>query len=121
MAAQTVKDFNQLLEALIQQVSPLIGNNYHFLFKGLIKANAILPIQTFNQYALEWKDRIQNRDESFFLREDVVQGVGDENAISEIFQLQGVWNTLDDKSKDNLWEILQALLMLGENYHNLKN
>lgn len=121
MATQIVKDFNSLLEALIQQVSPLTGNSYHFLFKNLVKANALLPIKTFNQYALEWKSHITKRDESFFLRKDVINSATtDGNALNEIFQLQGVWKDLDQTSKDNLWEMLNALLMLGEQYNELK-
>lgn len=121
MAAQIVKDFNSLLEALIQQIAPLTGNSYHFLFKNLIKANALLPIQTFNQFALEWKTHIETKDESFFLKEEIVKSTTDDtNVLQQIFQLQGVWKNLDNNSKENLWEMLGALLMLGENYQQLR-
>jgi len=129
MAAQIVKDFNSLLEALIQQVSPLTGNSYHFLFKNLIKFNAILPIQTFNEHAYKWKEQIDNRDEAFFLNTENVKNAANEvghdiseneTVLNEIFHLQGVWSSLDKNSKDNLWEMLQALQMLGEQYKQLK-
>lgn len=121
MAAQIVKDFNQLLEVLIQQVAPMTGKNYHFLFKNLIKMNAMLPIQTFNEYAFEWKKQIENKDDSFFLNDNVISGTTDnQEVITEIFQLRNVWTSLDDNSKKNLWEIVQALLMLGENYKSIK-
>lgn len=121
MAAQIVKDFNQLLEVLIQQVAPMTGKNYHFLFKNLIKMNAMLPIQTFNEYAFEWKQQIEKRDDSFFLNDSVISGTTDnQEVITEIFQLREVWTSLDDNSKNNLWEIVQALLMLGEHYKQIK-
>ena len=129
MATQIVKDFNSLLEALIQQVAPLTGNSYHFLFKNLIKFNALLPIQSFNKHAYKWKEQIDNRDESFFLDTENVKKAANEvgHDISEneeildhIFHLQGVWNKLDKDSKNNLWEMLQALQMLGDQYKEIK-
>lgn len=129
MAAQIVKDFNSLLEALIQQVSPLTGNSYHFLFKNLIRFNAILPIQTFNEHVHKWEKQIEERDEAFFLNTDNVKNAANEvghdisdneTVLNEIFHLQGVWNNLDKDSKDNLWEMLQALKMLGDQYKTIK-
>ena len=129
MAAQIVKDFNALLEAVIQQVAPLTGNSYHLLFKNLIKMNALLPIQTFNEHAYRWKTQIDSRDEAFFLNTDNVKNAANEvghdisdneAVLNQIFHLQGVWNTLDKTSKDNLWEMLQALQMLSEQYKALK-
>ncbi|ADO67134.1 hypothetical protein crov101 [Cafeteria roenbergensis virus] len=121
MAAQIVKDFNCLVEALIQQTAPLTGNAYHRLFKNLIRINSLLPIQTFNQYALEWKTHIENKNESFFLKEDIIKSTtGDTDVLQKIFQLQGVWKNLDNNSKENLWEMMGALLTLGENYQQLK-
>lgn len=121
MTTQIVKDFNSLLEALIQQITPLTNGSYHLLFKNLVKMNALLPIKTFNEYALQWKDHILQRDEKFFLREDVIKGATDDSdAINQIFQLQDVWKHLDQNSKDNLWEMTQALLQLGEEYYKIK-
>jgi hypothetical protein len=129
MAAQIVKDFNALLEALIQQVAPLTGNSYHLLFKNLIKMNALLPIQTFNEHAFKWKKQIDSRDEAFFLNTDNVKNAANEvghdisdnkDILDQIFHLQGVWNNLDRTSKDNLWEMLQALQMLGDQYKAIK-
>ena len=121
MTAQIIKDFNSLLEALIQQIEPLTGKSYHFLFTKLIKFNAVLPIKTFNQYALEWKDKIINKDETFFLQKNIIKQAinSNENIIHDIFQLQDVWKKLDKTSKDNLWEIVNALLVLGEQYNNI--
>lgn len=129
MSAQIVKDFNALLEAVIQQVAPLTGNSYHLLFKNLIKMNALLPIQTFNQHAFKWKKQIDERDEAFFLNAENVKAAANdaghdisdnEAVLTQMFHLQGVWNNLDKNSKDNLWEMLQALMMLGEQYKSLK-
>lgn len=122
MATQFVKDFNQLLECLIQQVAPMTGNNYHFLFTKLIKINALLPIQTFHEYAHAWKEQIEKRDEAFFLDENTAKSVAkDGDDLSEVFKLTGIWKTLDDDSKNNLWEIFNGLLILSEQYYDSKN
>jgi hypothetical protein len=121
MATQFIKDFNQLLECLIQQVTPMTGNNYHFLFTKLIKINALLPIQTFHEYAHSWKKQIEKRDETFFLDENTAKSVAkDGEDLSEVFKLTGIWKTLDDDSKNNLWEIFNGLLILSEQYHDSK-
>ena len=121
MSAQIVKDFNTILETLIQQMTPSIGNSYHPLFKKLIKYNAIAPIRTFGEYAFPWKEHIENRDEDFFLNKSLVEDATDDNnALTQIFQLQDVWKNLDDESKENLWCMTEALLAMAEEYHKLK-
>lgn len=125
MAVQLIKDFNALLEVLIQQVSPMTGNSYHILFKNLIKFNAPLPIQVFYQHASPYKEHILNRDEKFFLDErninQMVKENHEENMLDEIFSLRNVWTKLDNDSKNNLWEIVQALYQLAEQYYQMKN
>ena len=124
---QVVKDFNELLEVLIQQIGPLTGNNsYHKLFKTLVKCNAILPINKFNEYAIDWSTQIESKDESFFLSsKNIEENIHededkDDELLNRIFQLQNVWTTLDKESKDNLWEMIQALLTLGKKYKEIK-
>lgn len=127
MASQIIKDFNTLLEALIQQVAPLTGNSYHLLYKNLIKINALMPIQTFAEYGTIWKQQIESRDESFFLDSNTMATAaidsGNDNQVflNNIFRLQGIWSSLDSVSKDNLWEMIYALYTLSEQYKQIKN
>jgi hypothetical protein len=43
--------------------------------------------------------------------------VTSENALMEIIKLQGIYTQLNKESKDNLWDILQALLQLSKEYN----
>ena len=42
---EKVKEFNQIIESFLIQVSPIVGTSYHFYYKKLIKVNAIEPIK----------------------------------------------------------------------------
>ena len=36
---KVIKEFNEILEYLLIQVSPIIGETYHFKFKQIVKSN----------------------------------------------------------------------------------
>lgn len=123
MTAQIIKDFNTMLECLIQQIAPFTKNSYHILFKNLVRANATIPIKTFNEYAIPLKNKIKQHDESFFINEDFSSQVStqdimnNDDVIQEIFNLRNVWAQLDEDSKENLWQMVEGLLQLGETYY----
>jgi hypothetical protein len=118
MSTEIIKQFNEILDSFIVQMSPVIGTSYHYHFKRIIKANSIMPIEQFLIYALPLRDKILNKDESYFINNDNHSDkVGNnEQALNEILRLQNVYSKLDKKSKSNVWDFLQAMLVLGEEY-----
>lgn len=123
---EIIKNFNSILSNFLQQVSPLVGPKYHSKFNLLIRVNAILPIQRFSEFGLKHKTKIMEKDPDYFLNEntyksDVEQHYGDESEeyLNEILQLKDVYLGVDDDSKENIWSILQALLLLAEEYMKL--
>jgi hypothetical protein len=118
MSNEKIKQFNQILDSFLIQVSPLVGTTYHFYFQKIIKINSLLPLEQFLVYALPMRDKILNRDETYFTNNDNHKEkiAEHELKLNEIIRLQGIYSQLDDTSKSNVWDILQALLILGEEY-----
>ena len=118
MSKDKVKDFNEIVNSFLIQVSPIIGTTYHNYFENLIKYNAILPMEQFLVTCLPVREQILNREEKFF--DDDIKTKNnfghDEYKINEIFRLKNIYKNLDDESKSNVWDIFQALLILGEEY-----
>lgn len=118
---EKVKSFNGLLESLLIQMSPLIGTSYHNKFMMIIKVNAILPIQEFLLQATPVRDKILNRDESYFETDNAVSNLVDVETkyINNILKLQNIYSQLDKTSKDNVWQIFQCMLILAEEWVKL--
>jgi hypothetical protein len=118
MSNEKIKQFNEILDSFLIQVSPLVGTSYHHYFQQVVKANSLLPIESFLIHVLPMRDKILNRDETYFINtdnhKDKIQD--DNNILNEILRLQGIYNQIDDTSKSNVWDIFQALLFLGEEY-----
>jgi hypothetical protein len=122
---EIIRSFNSILENFLQQVSPLIGTSYCHYFKQFIKANCVLPIQYFinniyNNNNLE--NKILNRDESYFTDPETYSEITKEydSGMMEIIRLKGIYEQLSSDSKDNVWDISQALLILSKEYLALK-
>jgi hypothetical protein len=146
LSAEKVKQFNEILEQLLIQISPMCGTTFHFKFKNIIKYNALLPIEQFLVHALQHKDKIQNKDETYFtiknntekensekylfnlikLKEqalhnnDMVDDSKTEKVMNTILLLQEIYYSLDSDSKDCIWDIMKALLIVGEDYIRIK-
>jgi hypothetical protein len=121
---EKIRTFNDLVESFLKQVSPIIGTSYHHYFTKLIKFNAVMPIQNFIYYAIPMKDKILNRDETYFTNPDnhvdKVKESKQDNALDEIIRLKGIWEKLSNESKDNVWDMTQAMLIIAMEYLELK-
>ena len=122
MASEKIKNFNDILSSFLIQISPLVGSTYHNQFETIIKYNSILPIEQFLVHALPVREKILNRDESYFNdNTNHVNKIGDDkNILNEILRLQSIYNQLDETSRSNVWDIFQAMLILGEEYITIK-
>ncbi len=118
MSSEIIKTFNEILGSFLMQITPLVGSTYQYHFQQIIKINSLMPIEQFLVYALPLRDKILNRDESYFSNNDNhIDKIGDnENALNEILRLQNIYSKLDETSRSNVWDIFQAMLVLGEDY-----
>jgi hypothetical protein len=122
MSVTKIKQFNEILGSFLIQVAPFVGTTYHQQFEKIIKYNSILPIEQFLVHVLPIREKILYRDESYFIdKSNVNTKISDDVSIlNEILRLQNIYFQLDDTSKSNVWDIFQALLILGEEYINIK-
>jgi len=121
MASNITNQFNEILSSFLVQIIPIVGSTYYKNVQTIVKFNSALPIENFLYYAVEYRDKILNRDESYFCNNDVVKStIVREDKLDEIFKLQNIYINLDQISKDNVWDIFQALLILGEDYIKIK-
>jgi hypothetical protein len=115
-----VKEFNEILESLLVQMSPIIGTTYHKKFVMIIKLNAMMPIKSFITRSVPFREKIINRDETYFETDTAVNTL-DVNAkyINNILQLQNIYTKLDKTSRDNVWQIFQCMLVLAEEWKEM--
>ena len=109
-----IKQFNDISIDFLTQTSSLVGNTYIFKFKLMTKVNSIYAIDLFIERVLPFKHKILQKDESFFLTNEFDET---ENYMNDIIGMKQIYHTLDDKSKDNLWEIVLSLVYLAEERH----
>lgn len=116
-----VKSFNEILESLLVQMSPIIGTTYHKKFMMIIKLNAMMPIQEFLIQATPVRDKILNRDESYFETDTALSTLVDVETkyINNILKLQNIYTRLDKTSRDNVWQIFQCMLILAEEWNKM--
>jgi hypothetical protein len=116
-----VKSFNEILESLLVQMSPIIGTTYHKKYMMIIKLNAMMPIQEFLIQATPVRDKILNRDESYFETDTALSTLVDVETkyIKNILKLQNIYTKLDKTSRDNVWQIFQCMLILAEEWNKM--
>jgi hypothetical protein len=122
-SVEKVKQFNEVLETLLLQFAPIIGTTYHRYFKMYAKANAVDPIKYFWIYANPLEEKILSRDETYFTNADNHKESSDgyEGSFEEIMRLTGIYEKLDDQSRDALWDFTQALFVLAKEYNTIKS
>jgi hypothetical protein len=113
-----IKDFNEIMSNFLIQLSPIIGSTYSYEFNKIIKYNALLPIEQFCCHALPLSEKIRNKDETYFVNIDDHNNdiKNDVDILNEILKLKDIYNKLNNESKENIWEIFNALLILSEEY-----
>jgi len=122
MSVEIIKKFNEILESFLLQVSPIVGPKYHKKFKMAVKFNSSLALEKFLVYVLPVRDKIINRDETYFTNYNPdTSNDSDMEMVKEFVNLREIYQKLNKDSMDNVWDIFQALLILGEDYIRIKN
>lgn len=130
MASEKIKTFNMIVESFLLQTSELVGTTYYTYFKKVCKANSLVAIENGICFMLPHREKIFNKDETYF--SDDTQIVNDINTspltkkfssdqiLNEIFRLKDIYYKLDKVSKENVWNILQAMTQLMIEYCEIK-
>jgi hypothetical protein len=116
MCSKIVTQFNEVLESFLDQLSPTIGTKYANKFRFYVSMDTTMAIEKFLVHALPVREKILKRDDTYFTSSECTGNTTDNNIMTEIIQMQTIYHKLDNESKKNLWDIFQALLLLGEEY-----
>ncbi len=81
----------------------------------MTKVNCVYAIDSFIQNVLPYKNKIVNREESFFMNKSI------DNYMDDIIGIKQIYHTLDEESKNNIWEIVLALVYLAEERYIIIN
>jgi hypothetical protein len=130
MAAEKIKVFNMIIESFLSQTSELVGTTYYNYFKKVTKVNSLIAIESGIRFMLPHKNKIFNKDESYFSDDTLLinelhtislpNKFSVDEVLNEIFRLKDIYYKLDDVSKANVWDILQALTQLMIEYCEIK-
>ncbi len=112
---EIIKKFNDISIDFLSQTSKLVGTKYVFKFKFVTKVNSAYAIDIFVRRVLPHKEQIHTRNEDFFLEKTNDSEFNE--YMNDISGIKTIYHTLDDKSKENIWDILLALLYLAEERH----
>jgi hypothetical protein len=123
---EIIKKFNSILGDFLNQVSPLIGESYNTKFKMITKVNSTYSIKRFCTYALEHEDEIMSKNPEYFMNDNIYKdkieenyGDDSEKYMDKILQFKEIYKKVDSESQENLWSIIQALLILSKEYKKL--
>ncbi len=111
-----VKEFNKISIDFLEQTSQIAGKKYLNKFKFITGINNMYAIDRFIKNVLPYKHFITAKDEEFFINKDV-----DSEFAEDIAWIKETYFTLDELSKDNVWNIVTALVLLAEERQNMKN
>ena len=121
-----VLKFNNITRDLLSDMKDIIGKNYTNQFNLITRMNSTLPISKFKLNVLKYKEYIFEKNPDYFYNESIIineinnneELIGDkEYYLNEYYNLKNIYFSIDEKSRDNFWDILKVLVFLCENYH----
>ena len=95
-------------------------NDFKVYKRGIIllnSANSKKICLLFKDYMKFYRQKIIEKDESFFLNNnyiDIVNKVQSDGLESIITKLKNYWNNMSSGNKDKIWEYLNSLIKLSD-------
>jgi hypothetical protein len=122
---QVVTDFNNTLLSLAMNVASIcpttiIGSNMKDIEKAIKrKDNLTKFIDLFCIKVLQYKDKIDAGDESFFLTKDYTSDLGDQDSsyLSHVLSFKDIWGKLKKENKSIVLVNMQILCELSQQYY----
>lgn len=112
------------IENFINEIKDISNNNKEILlfyeqYNLLKSVNSKLIVDAFIQYVYPHKDKIKNKDDTFFLNgggQEELEKL-DKNAIKIRDVLKNLWeNKIDDDKKEMVWKYMLVFCLLAEKY-----
>lgn len=82
----------------------------------LKQSNAKKICNLFKVYTFPYREKINSKDETFFLNTDYqdVVDTNDEGIVLVINKLKKYWTTLSQENQDKVWDYLNTLIKLSD-------
>lgn len=116
-----LKKFNELFCDMIGELVAVFPNDpelrlYEFGVKTTIVTDCYSVSRIFNDYvAIPYADKIQTKDETFFVEKDYNEYTGGDQSMNEIFKkLKNCWTDLTDENRAIIWKYLTVMLNLSK-------
>lgn len=85
----------------------------------LKKTNPRVLFEMFDTYIQPYRQKILDRDESFFLENSFNNETGSEESyVQTMTNLKKCWTSMSDESKENMWLYFGVLIKLGDQVRN---
>jgi hypothetical protein len=109
------KQFNELAATFLNRMEETFPQEpkvrlYRQQFSLVQGMNSKKPVEMFIDNMRPFGEKILSRDEKFFKQDDMVKMA---ESISEKMGLIKYWDSLNDKTKNSIWEYMQGLYILG--------
>lgn len=119
---EIIKEFNVIMGTFLKQTTPLVGTTYSYYFKKLIKVNSTQPIKEFCANVLPYRQQIMDKDENYFSNDSTCEELvkGEYYQLSNILKLKSIYFKADENTREEIWAYFQALVLLSEQYKELK-
>lgn len=120
MSDKDISKFNDLLSEFIDKLINQFEyneklSNYRKAFILFKLAKPDLPVNMFMSGTIDYKDKIKNRDEAFFLSSTDIDTLSKRfGNFTEEIGLAYYWHSLTSKTKKAIWDYVQSLFVLGE-------
>ncbi len=125
--SQIVNDFNDTLLSLVKNIASvcpdsIVGSNVKSIEKIIKRKDSLTKIiDLFCIKVLQYKDKIDDGDESFFMNKSYDEDLTDQDssALSHVLSLKSIWTVLKKENKEIVMMNMQILCELAQQYYEL--
>lgn len=109
------KQFNAMAATFLSRMEETFPHEskvklYHQQFIIVQGMNSKKPVEMFIENMVPFGEKILSRDEMFFKKDELVNNA---ESISGKMGLIKYWDSLNDQTKNSIWEYIQGLYILG--------
>lgn len=114
--------FLNQIDNFLDEVKIISNNNTEIIifceqYNLLKSVNSKLIVEYFIKFVYPFKDKIRDKDESFFLQGGGQEDLNDKSGLKLRDTLTNLWaNKLDQDKKNIIWKYLLVFCLLGEKY-----
>ena len=114
--------FLNQIDNFLDEVKIISNNNTEIMifceqYNLLKSVNSKLIVEYFIKFVYPFKEKIRDKDESFFLQGGGQEDLNDKSGLKLRDTLTNLWaNKLDQDKKEIIWKYLLVFCLLGEKY-----